>query len=147
VRLALTVMVDKPHGGWRRCHQYLGIPVLPWTARLDVDRLDAVFLQPTLDHPRNELRAVVAPDVFWHAVLLDGFGQHPQHIFRLDRPIRMDAVAFPCVFINQIERPQLSASLRVIAHKIPCPHMVPMPRLLWQPRGYAASPLPWLGFL
>ena len=35
-------------------------------------------------------------------MFLNGTLQYRQHILRLDRPIRMDAVAFPCVFINRL---------------------------------------------
>jgi len=49
----------------------------------------------------------------------------------------MDAVAFMRVFINQIERPQPTASLCIVTHKVPDPGMVLVPRLLRQPRGAA----------
>ena len=68
----------------------------------------------------------------------------PQHIFRLNSPIRMYALAFSDVFINQIERAQLSASFRLIAHKFPRLHAVPMAGRLWLPRGHFPPPLPRL---
>lgn len=122
----------------------LRIPVLPRTSRLDINRLDAIGSEPPLNRLRDELRPVVAPDVFRCPVLPDSFRQHFQHIIRLDRPIRMDAVAFPRVFINQIEHSQFSAPFRVIAHKVPGPHVVPMACLLRQTRGHSSPALPWL---
>ena len=62
--------------------------VLPRAAGLDVDRLDPLLRQPALHDLRDELRAVVAPQIFGCPVLLDGllptirFPQNPNLVFR-----------------------------------------------------------------
>jgi hypothetical protein len=38
------------------------MPVLPGAARVDVDRLDPVVVQPPLDHLGNERRTIVTTD-------------------------------------------------------------------------------------
>ena len=57
----------------RRAHTVFNGPqtpvdgrVLPWTARLDVQRTDAGLLQVTANRVRDELRTVVATDVAGH---------------------------------------------------------------------------------
>lgn len=54
-------------------------------------------------------------------VWCDWLSQHSQYIFRLDDPIRMDAMTFPRVFINQVERSQPPTTFRVVAYKVPHP--------------------------
>ena len=63
-------------------------PALPRAARLNVNRLDPVLLQPPLHDLRNELRAVVTSQIRRCAVLLHRLLQPVQHIRRLQRPFR-----------------------------------------------------------
>ena len=44
------------------------ISVLPWAARLDIERLDADPLEPAADGFGNELRTVVRPDMLRRTV-------------------------------------------------------------------------------
>ena len=42
----------------------LGVPVLPWTSRIDVEGLDPVFFEPSLYDLGDELGPVVRADAF-----------------------------------------------------------------------------------
>ena len=53
------------------------IAVLPRTPRLYVERLDLIFMEPSLDFPGDKLRAIVATDMLWQAI-----GHHRQHYER-----------------------------------------------------------------
>jgi len=61
----------------------LHIAVLPWAARLDVDRLDPVLGKPGLDGLGDELTPVVAPEIGWCSVFLDGSSHPFEHIVTL----------------------------------------------------------------
>jgi len=61
----------------------LHIAVLPRTARLDVDRFDAVLGKPCLHRLGDELTPVVAPEIGWCSVFLDGSSHPFEHIVTL----------------------------------------------------------------
>ena len=44
------------------------IAVLPRAPRLYVERLDLIFMEPSLDFPGDKLRAIVATDMLWQAI-------------------------------------------------------------------------------
>ena len=67
----------------------------PGTSRINVYRFDIVFTQPVLNRSGDELRAVVASDVFGRSIHRDRFLEQPEHIGRLDGSVRVDAVALP----------------------------------------------------
>src|ERR1035437_3177042 len=60
--------------------------VLPRTARLKVEGLDLIRLEPALHHLGDELRTVVAPQMLRHPGLLHGLLQPGQHLLPPSSP-------------------------------------------------------------
>ncbi len=120
------------------------IAILPWTARINVEGFDIVFLEPLLDCCGDELGSVVRADVLRGSMTLDGFLQDIQNIGGLNSPLRMDAVALAGKLINQIEGPQLASALGIVADEVPGPDMILLPRLLGKARGEALTASPGL---
>src|SRR5262245_9853988 len=102
----------------------LGVPVLPWRPRLDVQRLQARPGHPRPDPLGDELRAVVRPDVHRRSPFLHHRGQHRAH--RLGRHATPDLQrqAFPRVLVHQREPLQGPAVRRPVVQEVPRPDMV-----------------------
>src|SRR5690606_31645918 len=78
----------------------LNIPVLPRTARFNVQRLHTNLTQPLPHHLRRELRTVVRTDVIRNATHREQPRQPFQHIIRLELPSNIDRQALPCELIH-----------------------------------------------
>ena len=109
------------------------VAVLPGTARIDVDGLNALFSKPLLDGCRDKLRSVVRADILGCPVFLNRFFEHGQYIACLDRTVGVDAVALLSELVEHVEHPELASKHCMIAHEVPCPDMVTMVRLLGKP--------------
>ena len=107
-----------------------GIPVLPRASWIDVESLDPVFLEPSLDRLGDELGAVVGADAFGGSMLSYRFLQQGQDVGSLDGAVGVDAVALPGKLVYQIEGPQLAPSLGVVRDEVPGPDVVAAKRLL-----------------
>ena len=80
-------------------------PVLPRAARLNVNRLDLIRLEPPLHDLGNELRPIITAQILRRPVLLDRLLQPVQHVRRLQGSIGPQHVTLPRVFIQ--DRQQL----------------------------------------
>jgi hypothetical protein len=58
------------------------LAILPWLARINIQRLDAALCQPCLHGDRHKLCSVVAAEVHWRAMLRDQRDQHADDPFR-----------------------------------------------------------------
>ena len=65
------------------------VAVFPWGARRDVEGLNSLIRELILDGIGDELRAIVASDVFWCSVALDSRFYHRNDIHGTDAPCRM----------------------------------------------------------
>ena len=119
----------------------LGVSVLPWASGVDIERLDPVFFKPSLYGLGDELWAVVRADAFGGPMLAYRFLQQGQRVGGLDGPVGVDAVAFPCELVDQIEGSELAASLGVVADEVPSPDVVAADSLLRQSRRQPLPPL------
>src|ERR1019366_9237448 len=113
-------------------------PVLPRAARLNVNGLDAIVLQPSLHNPGDELRTVVASQKLRRTVLANRLLQPLQHIRRLQRPFRSQHMTFPGVFVQDRQHPQRPATHGGVRDEVPRPHLIPMRRTRRQSRGNPA---------
>lgn len=102
----------------------LHVAVLPGTAWIDVDGLDAFFPEPLLDRCRDKLRAIVGADILGCTMFLNGFFEDAQHIGCLDRTVRVDAVAFLRKLVDQIEGTQFPSKDRMVANEVPRPDVI-----------------------
>src|ERR1035441_262974 len=84
----------------------LGITVLPWATRINVDRADRVVLEPLLDDLGDKLRAVVTADELWGSMLLYAFLQNPRHISRRNRPVRVQRMTLTRKLVDQGQYPR-----------------------------------------
>ena len=113
--------------------------ILPRTTRINVDRLDLVVSQPLLDGLRDELWAVVRPQMFGSAVLFDGFLEPGQYILRAQRSVSTQDMALAGVFIQDRQHPQRTAPHSRIGNEVPSPDVTAMRGLDWPP-GRDAAP-------
>ena len=100
------------------------IPVLPRTARLDEQRLDARRSEPRLDRLASELRTIVAPDASRASTDHEQFIQRSHHIRAREVPTDLDRQALTRILIDHRQHPESTAALRPIADEVITPHMV-----------------------
>jgi len=79
----------------------LDMAVLPWAAGSDVEGFYSFVLEPVHDGVGYELWAVVAADVFGHAVAFHGRFHHRDDINGPDAPSNMNGQPLAGVFVNQ----------------------------------------------
>ena len=77
--------------------------VLPRATRINVDRFNLLGCQPSPQLLLNELRSVVAADVFWRPVLGNQSCHDLAHLAGVDPAIHVDASALVGVFIDHGE--------------------------------------------
>ena len=78
----------------------LCVPVLPRASGVDVEGLDPVFFEPSIDRLGDELGAVARARAFGGSMLAYRLLQQGQHVASLDG---VDAVALPGELVDQIE--------------------------------------------
>jgi hypothetical protein len=100
--------------------------VLPRATRLNVDRLNLVLRQPSLDRLRDELGPVVRPQVLGSAVLFDGFLQPRQYVRGAQRSVGPQDMALAGVFVQDGQHPQRPAAHGRIGDEVPGPDVPPM---------------------
>ena len=110
--------------------------ILPRAGWLDVNGLDALLLEPLLHDLGDELRAVIAPQIFRGAVLRDGLLEPMQHVLGFQGPVRPQHMTFPRVFIQDRQQLQRSAAHGRVGNEVPGPHVVLMRGGGGQTRGY-----------
>jgi hypothetical protein len=79
------------------------MPVLPRTARIDIDGADTHLCEPVLNVPGHELGTVVATDVVRHAPLGHGLRQGVEHLLALELATHFDPEALPAFFQRLVE--------------------------------------------
>jgi len=119
----------------------LGVPVLPWATGVDIESLDPIALQPSLDSLGDELGAVVGADAFGGPMLAYRLLQQGQRVGGPDGAVGVDAVALPRELVDQIERSELAPSLGVVRNEVPSPDVVAADSLLRQSRRQPLPPL------
>ena len=95
----------------------LCVPVLPRASGVDVEGLDPVFFEPSIDRLGDELGAVARARAFGGSMLAYRLLQQGQHVASLDG---VDAVALPGELVDQIEGSELAPSLGLVADEVPC---------------------------
>lgn len=124
----------------------LDISILPGASRIDVNGLDAFLREPALDGRGNELRSVVTANITGSTFVGDDLLKQFQDIDRFDRPVGVDAVAFPRILIDEVENAQFPTPLGEVADEVPRPDMIAMAGLLWKPSGEPLTALSRLGW-
>src|SRR6478672_428933 len=113
--------------------------ILPRTAGLDIDRLDLVGGQPSLDFLGDKLRTIVTPQVGGRSVLGDGPPDPFEHIAALESTVGPQHMTLTGVFVQDRQHAQGSASRGGIRDEVPAPDMAPVLGLRRQPRGEATT--------
>jgi len=104
------------------------VAVLPRAARLDVKRLHAYALQPLPQGNRDELRAVVRPDVVRHTMVHEQLRDRFQDVLRPHPPLNPDRQALACVLVDHRQHPKGPAVMGAAVDEVIGPDMVPV---LW----------------
>ena len=117
----------------------LHIAVLPWAARINVDRLDLVLREPRLDGLGDELTPIITSQIGRGSMLLDRLAHPFEDITTLEGPIRPQHMALAGILVEDREHPQRPASRGSIADEVPGPDMPLILSLHWQPRRVAAA--------
>ncbi len=104
------------------------ITVLPWTARFDVEGLDAQPRKPGTQGLLNEFRAIVRPDVIRWPMFEEQICQDLQHNPGIKPTLYPYGQTFPCELINHTQHTEGAAIMGAIQNKVIAPHMV---SVLW----------------
>ena len=102
----------------------LDMAVLPWAAGSDVEGFYSFVLEPVLDGVGYELRAVVAADVFGHAVAFHGRLDDGDDINGPDAPGDMNGQPLAGVFVNQGQQADVAPIIGLVGDEVPAPDMV-----------------------
>jgi len=102
----------------------LGVAVLPRAARLDIQRLHLGIGQPAANRRSDELRPVVAADVFRHPASHGQLRQYVDHILRCHPTSHLQSQAFPGVLVHHRQPLQRPTVAGPVVDEIPRPHMV-----------------------
>jgi len=97
------------------------LSVLPGASRLYVERLDPILGKLAARPALDELRTVVAADIFGRSMPLDQRGHDP--------PIHLEAQAFPRLLVQHVEHAKSFAAHRGVLTEVPSPDVVAMRRL------------------
>lgn len=109
----------------------LAVPVLPGAARLDVMRGGPLLLQPVLQLPGDELRAVVAANEPWGTMQCEQFAQHPDDAPAADPRGHLDPVALAGELVHHAQQLQLPAVLALVVHEVIRPYVIHVLRRAW----------------
>ena len=104
--------------------EILDISVLPWAARLDVQRLHADSAEPLPHDGRGELAAVVASHMLWNAAGGHEPAQPFEHVIARQASGHVDAQALARVLIDDHQEPQWQPIVRATTHEVIGPHMI-----------------------
>src|SRR5258708_29294551 len=99
------------------------LPRCPW---LDVEDFDIVIGHPISDSISDELRDVVAAQMFGHSVAFDYCLNHGDGIDGPDGPGDMDCQRLLGVLIDESQDAKRRSDLGLIVHNIPTPHFIAM---------------------
>src|SRR5215469_18907584 len=102
----------------------LYISLLPGRARLDVQALNLSCAHPLLDRLSDELRAVVAADVFGLTVAFDRPIQDPDGIQRSNGSAHFYHQTLLGVFIDESQDTQRASRLGLIVNDVPTPDLI-----------------------
>ncbi len=116
--LAVHQLVAQP------AEERFGIAVLPGTARLDVQHLQARSLAMSADRLGDELGAVVAANVPRHAAHQEQIRQHIDHPLGRDAAIHFQCQTFARVFVGDREPLQRLPRRGPIVDEVPRPNMI-----------------------
>src|SRR6202035_2097251 len=113
------------------------LPGRPW---LDVDGFDVVIGHPISDSVSDELRAVVAAQMFGQSVAVDRCLDHGDGIDGPDGPGDMGCQRLLGVLVDEGQDSKRRTHLGLIVHDIPAPHFIAMLSSLALP-GRDSNPL------
>jgi hypothetical protein len=117
----------------------LDIPILPWTARINVEGLDLGVSKPALQCCFYEFRSIVASDICRRSMSLYQPIKLIEHVCGSNTPSHMNQMTFPSVLIEYREHFQPPAPHSSVVNKVPAPHMAAMGCLGRKPRRQARS--------
>jgi len=101
----------------------LHVAVLPWAARIDIDRLDRILRKPCLDCLGDELAPVIASQERRCPMFLDGLSHPLQNVSALECSISPQYMALAGILVEDCEHPQCPASRGSITDEVPGPDM------------------------
>ena len=101
----------------------LCIAILPRTAWLDVQGLNAKLLQPPANRLGNELRTIVAAYVLGHPVHHEQLRESIDDVLCLEAPRDIQRDTSACVLVDDCEDLQRLTALCSIEDKVPAPYM------------------------
>ena len=108
----------------------LGIAILPWAPRFDVQGFDLQLPEPSPDRVRYELGAVVTANMLWHPTHREQLCERIDHVFARDAPITLQSKALPRVLVHNRQPFQRASAGRLVEHEVPRSNMVLVLRLL-----------------
>jgi hypothetical protein len=117
----------------------LDIPILPWTARINVEGMDLDVSKPALQCCFYEFRSIVASDICRRSMSLYQPIKLSEHVCGSNTPSHMNQMTFPSVLIDYREHLQPTAPHSSVVNKVPAPHMAAMGCLGRKPRRQALS--------
>ena len=104
------------------------VAILPGTTQLNVERLDRLGGEPCPQLLLDNLRAIIAADMFRNSVLGNQPAHDRAHFVGMDLTIHMDALALPSVFIEDGQQAQFTTAYRRDVHEIPRSYEIGMGR-------------------
>lgn len=105
----------------------LTVAVLPWTARLDVERSGTEPGQPATDHLSGHLRSVVRTNVLRNAADEHNVGQCFNDAKTVDATGNPDGQAFAGILIDQGHEPDAATIMGLGFDKVIAPDVIAMP--------------------
>ena len=102
----------------------LVIAVLPGTARLDIERLNANAAEPTPNRPSRELAAIVRANMIGGSMLDKEIGQGLQDVVGLEAPCNRDREALARVFINDRQHSDRLSIMRASGDEVIGPNVM-----------------------
>jgi hypothetical protein len=122
----------------------LDIPILPWTARINVEGVDLGGRRIIKKKNFYEFRSIVASDICQRSMSLHQQIKLIEHVCGSNTPSHMNQMTFPSVLIDYREHFQPPAPHSSVVNKVPAPHMAaiwvawvgsPVDRPFLRPRG------------
>ncbi|MDP6088081.1 MAG: hypothetical protein QGF68_18865, partial [Nitrospinota bacterium] len=92
----------------------LDIPILPWTARINVEGMDLGVSKPALQCCFYEFRSIVASDICRGSMSLYQPIKLIDHVCGSNTPSHMNQMTFPSVLIDYREHLQPTAPHRSV---------------------------------
>ena len=101
----------------------LAVAILPWAARLDIERLHADALQPVAESRRDELGSVVGTYMFRRPMPDEQLAQRVEDIPRVELPFDPYGETLSCILIDHAQHTEHPPIMRPVLHEVIGPDM------------------------